>query len=91
MSFGEVGILLAVAGIVGGIARGLLGRSGVGFVASMAAGFIGSIAGVWLARNFGLPLVFRFGAGGSFPIVWAILGAALSIGIMNMVMSRPRA
>lgn len=84
-------ILLLIAGLAGAVGQAIAGYSRGGCLVSIGLGFIGSIVGVWLARSLGLPLVFTVMVGGTaFPIVWAMLGAALFVAIVNLMSRRPQ-
>ena len=81
--------LLLIASIAGAIGARLAGRKGLGCFASIALGFIGALIGTFIARQFDLPMFpwIKFGDH-PFPIVWAIIGAALFIAFLN-IFSRP--
>ena len=90
MTLLELLILLLVAGLAGGIGQALGGYSRGGCVVSIALGFIGALIGRWLAGLLGLPVLFAISIGGTgFPIVWAILGAALFVAFVNLFAVRP--
>jgi uncharacterized membrane protein YeaQ/YmgE (transglycosylase-associated protein family) len=89
MSFGSLIILLIVAAVVGTLAQLLSGYSRGGLLGSILLGFIGVIIGNWGAREFGLPGLLTLQIGGTnFPIVWAILGAALFVSFLGLLTSR---
>lgn len=81
--------LLLIASIAGAIGARLAGRRGLGCIASIALGFIGALIGTFIARQFDLPMFpwIEFG-GHPFPVIWAIVGAAIFIAFLN-VFSRP--
>jgi len=83
-------LLLLVAGVAGSLGQLIAGYSRGGCLASIALGFIGALLGSWLARVLGLPslLVVSFD-GQPFPVVWAILGAALFVAVLGLL-TRPR-
>jgi len=83
-------LLLLVAGVAGSLGQAIAGYSRGGCLASIALGFIGALLGSWLARVLGLPslLVVSFD-GQAFPVVWAILGAALFVAVLGLL-TRPR-
>jgi uncharacterized membrane protein YeaQ/YmgE (transglycosylase-associated protein family) len=87
MSLIEFMALLVVSGVVGSIGQSLAGFSRAGCLGSIALGFIGALIGVWLARSLGLPELFviRIG-GGSFPIIWSIIGSALFVAALGLLM-----
>jgi uncharacterized membrane protein YeaQ/YmgE (transglycosylase-associated protein family) len=90
MSIGHFLLLLLVAGVAGGLGQAIAGYSRGGCLTCVALGFVGALVGSWLARVLGLPslLVLSFD-GQPFPLVWAILGAALFVGVLGFL-SKPR-
>lgn len=90
MTLVDLLLLLLVAGIAGSIGQAIAGYSTGGCLTSIAVGFIGALIGVWLARAIGLPELFAFSVGGvAFPILWAIIGAALFVAVISFI-SRSR-
>lgn len=86
MSLESLIILLIVAGLVGAIGQWLAGYSRGGLVTSIALGFIGALLGTWAARQFRLPEIFTLQIGGTtFPVVWAIIGAAVFVAILGFM------
>jgi uncharacterized membrane protein YeaQ/YmgE (transglycosylase-associated protein family) len=84
-------ILLVVAAIAGGIGQALVGFSRGGCLASIALGFVGAYVGMWVANQFGLPTFFALNIDGEpFPIVWAIVGAAILSAILSLLFGRRR-
>ena len=84
MTLYEVLTLFVIAGICGALGQAIAGVSGRGCVASIALGFVGALLGQVVAKKFGLPPFFEVTiAGNTFPIVWAILFAALFVGILS--------
>jgi uncharacterized membrane protein YeaQ/YmgE (transglycosylase-associated protein family) len=82
-------ILLIVAGIVGAIGQRLAGYSRGGLLTSIVIGFIGALIGTWGAKQFHLAEIFTLQIGRTnFPIVWAILGAALFVAILGLMNRR---
>ncbi len=82
-------ILLIVGGLVGLIAQKLVGYSRGGCLTSIAIGFIGALIGSWAVKQFGLPEVYVLKIGNTdFPIVWAIIGAAVFVGILGLLTRR---
>lgn len=78
MTLLEFLILLIIAAIVGSIAQAMVGYRGGGLLVTIALGFIGAVLGTWIARRMGLPEIFSLQLGDiTFPIIWAIIGAAL--------------
>jgi uncharacterized membrane protein YeaQ/YmgE (transglycosylase-associated protein family) len=84
-------LLLIVAGVCGAIGRSIVGYSHGGCLTSIALGFVGALIGSWIARKLELPEVFAVEVGHTrFPIVWAIVGAALFVGVLGMLTGRRR-
>jgi uncharacterized membrane protein YeaQ/YmgE (transglycosylase-associated protein family) len=82
-------ILLIVAGIAGAIGQWLAGYSRGGLLTSIALGFVGAFLGTWVAKQFHLSELYTLQIGRtSFPIVWAIIGAALFVAILGMMNRR---
>lgn len=71
-------ILLLIAAVCGFIGQAISGRGGGGFLFAVVIGFVGAFVGTWLARSLNLPEFLPLNIEGhSFPVVWAIVGAAL--------------
>ncbi len=86
MSLVEFLILLAIAAVVGFIAQSLAGYWRGGLLLAIFLGFVGALVGTWLARRLHLPELLTVSVGGvAFPIVWAIIGAALLVGLVGLV------
>ncbi len=82
-------VLLLVAGCAGALGQAITGYSHGGCLVSIALGFIGALLGTWIARAMNLPLVFTIRIGATaFPLVWAIIGAALFVALLALL--RPR-
>jgi len=82
-------ILLIIAAIVGFIGERLVGYSHGGCLTSVALGFIGALIGSWAVKQFHLPELFHIQVGTTnFPIIWAIIGAALVVGIIGLLRKR---
>jgi len=81
--------LLIIASISGALGARIAGRRGMGCLASIVLGFIGALIGTFIARQLQLPLFpwIRFGDH-PFPLVWAVLGAAFFVALLNLF-SRP--
>ena len=91
MSFWGFLLLLLVAGIAGGIGQALAGFSRGGCLASIFFGLIGAYLGLWLAGQFNLPEFFTINIDGqAFPLIWSILGAAITAGIFSLLFGRRR-
>jgi uncharacterized membrane protein YeaQ/YmgE (transglycosylase-associated protein family) len=83
-------ILLIVAGIAGAIGQWLAGYSRGGLITSIVLGFIGAFLGTWVAKQFHLAELYNLQVGRTtFPIVWAILGAALFVALLGLMNRRP--
>jgi uncharacterized membrane protein YeaQ/YmgE (transglycosylase-associated protein family) len=86
MSWVELLLLLAVAGICGSIGQAIGGFSRGGCLVSIALGFIGALLGVWISRKLGLPEILELQiGGGSFPVVWSIIGASLFVAVLGLL------
>lgn len=82
-------ILLIVGGLVGVIAQKLAGYSRGGCITSIAIGFIGALIGTWAVKQFDLPAIYILKIGStSFPIVWAIIGAAVFVALLGLLSRR---
>lgn len=86
MTLIELILLLLIAAVVGLIAQSLAGYWRGGLLLAIVLGFVGALVGTWLARSLGLPELLTVSIGGvTFPIVWAIIGAALLVGLVGLV------
>jgi len=82
-------ILLIVGALVGIIAQRLVGSLRGGLLTSIALGFIGALIGSWAVKQFGLPEIYVLKIGHtSFPIVWAIIGAAVLVAFLGLLSRR---
>jgi uncharacterized membrane protein YeaQ/YmgE (transglycosylase-associated protein family) len=89
MTLVELIVLLVVAAIVGFIGQSLGGYKRDSILLAIVLGFIGAFIGTWLVTTFNLPVILPITVGGvDFPIVWAIVGAALLVGLMGLTNSR---
>jgi uncharacterized membrane protein YeaQ/YmgE (transglycosylase-associated protein family) len=85
MSLEELVVLLIIAAVIGLIAQALAGYWRGGLVLAVVLGFLGAIVGTYLARRLGLPEWLTISVGGvAFPLVWAIIGAALLVGVIGL-------
>jgi len=82
-------VLLIVAAVVGSIGQAIAGYSTGGCLVSIIMGFVGAVIGVWLASMLHLPEIFVLNIDGQpFPVVWAIIGAALFAAILGVFARR---
>ncbi len=91
MTIIEFLLLLLIAAVAGAIGQSIAGYAAGGFLAATAIGFIGALLGMWIARSTGLPEPFAINIGGrTFPVLWAIIGAALFSAIIRLITSPTR-
>ncbi len=84
-------VLLVIAAIAGAIGQALVGASVGGCLGSILLGFVGAWVGVWLAGILGLPhFVTLVVDGQPFPIIWAIIGAAILALLFSLIGGRRR-
>jgi uncharacterized membrane protein YeaQ/YmgE (transglycosylase-associated protein family) len=89
MTLLSVVLLLAVAGLCGGIGSSLAGYSHLGCLTSIILGFIGAWLGTWFATQVHLPMLYVVHLRGeSFPVVWSVLGAAMFAGVTSVLTAR---
>lgn len=82
-------VLLLVGGLAGAIGQRLAGYSRGGCLTSIALGFIGALIGSWAVKQFRLPEIFAIRIGEThFPLVWAIVGAAVLVAIFGLLTRR---
>ncbi|MFC2168955.1 GlsB/YeaQ/YmgE family stress response membrane protein [Acidobacteriota bacterium] len=81
-------LLLLIASITGAIGANIAGRKGLGCLSSIILGFIGALIGTFIATELNLPLFpwIKLGAY-PFPIVWAVIGSALFVAVLNLFSS----
>jgi uncharacterized membrane protein YeaQ/YmgE (transglycosylase-associated protein family) len=78
-------VLLIIAGIAGALGQALAGYSSGGCLVSIVVGFIGAWLGTWIAQQFNLPALFTLNIEGQpFPVVWAVIGAALFSAVLAL-------
>lgn len=83
-------ILLLIAGVCGAIGRAIGGGTGGGVLVSVAVGFVGALLGTVIAHYLRLPKLFVVAVDGhSFPIIWAIMGAALFVALVHLISGQP--
>jgi len=78
-------ILIVIAAIAGSIGARIAGRKSDGCLMSIALGFIGGLIGQWLGNQLDFPQgpTFR-----DLPILWAVIGAALFVAVINLISGR---
>ncbi|OGD30359.1 MAG: hypothetical protein A2Y56_09115 [Candidatus Aminicenantes bacterium RBG_13_63_10] len=82
-------IMLFIASITGSIGASLVGRRNTGCLPSIALGFIGAVIGIYIAQQLNLPRFWTLTFGGHpFPIVWAVIGSALFVAVLNLFSKR---
>lgn len=86
MTLLDILLLLLIAAVVGAVAQRLVGYAEGGLIVTIALGFIGAVVGSWLAQQLGLPELFTIDVGTiNFPVVWAIIGAALFVALVSLL------
>ncbi len=89
MGFLSLAAMLVIASITGAVGAGLAGRKNLGCLTSIALGFIGAVIGATIAQRLDLPRFWTLNFGGHpFPIVWAVIGSALFVAILNLFSKR---
>ena len=73
-------ILLLVAALCGSIGSAIAGYSRTGCLTNIAIGIIGAGIGSWLCYQLRAPELFVIAG---FPIIWAIIGAALFMAVIG--------
>jgi len=82
-------IMLVIAAISGAVGASLAGRRNTGCLPSIALGFIGAIIGTYIAQELHLPSFWTLTFGGHpFPIIWAVIGSALFVAVLNLFARR---
>jgi uncharacterized membrane protein YeaQ/YmgE (transglycosylase-associated protein family) len=78
-------VLLLIAGICGVIGRVMGGDMPGGFLTSIAVGFLGALLGTVMAHSLRLPQWWTVTVDQHpFPVVWAIIGAALFVAVIHV-------
>ena len=89
MSLVTLLILIIIAAICGAVGKALAGSVRGGLLVTTIIGFIGALLGPWVAHKLGLPEPFMLNVGGHpFPVLWAIIGAALFVAIIHLLSRR---
>jgi uncharacterized membrane protein YeaQ/YmgE (transglycosylase-associated protein family) len=96
MSLAEIVVLIIIAAASGALGQAIAGHSLGGgslrgWMITTLVGFIGALIGTWLARLLELPFLLPITPGGqTFPIVWAVIGAAILALVVGEVNRRRR-
>jgi uncharacterized membrane protein YeaQ/YmgE (transglycosylase-associated protein family) len=86
MSIVEFIVLVIIAALSGALGQALVGRSLGGWLITTLVGFIGAVLGRWMATSLGLPILLPINLGGqTFPVIWAVVGAALLAMIPGLI------
>ena len=80
-------VLVIIAAISGSIGARIAGQKSDGCLMSIALGFIGGLIGQWIADEFDVPTGPEFR---DLPVLWAIIGAALFVAVINLISGRNR-
>jgi uncharacterized membrane protein YeaQ/YmgE (transglycosylase-associated protein family) len=89
MSLPALLLYLLIAAVCGALGKAIAGSARGGLLVSIVLGFIGSLLGPWVARALKLPEPFMVVIGGQpFPVLWAIIGAALFVAIIHLISRR---
>jgi uncharacterized membrane protein YeaQ/YmgE (transglycosylase-associated protein family) len=84
-------VLLLIAAITGGVGQAIAGFSRGGCLVSIVLGFVGAYVGHWIATNFNLPAILVINIDGQpFPVVWAVIGAALVAALLSLLFGYQR-
>lgn len=82
-------VLALIAAIAGALGQAITGFSVGGCLMSSIIGFVGALIGSWLSSQLGLPELLTINIQGQpFPIVWAIIGAAILTAILGVISRR---
>ncbi len=82
----EIIILLIITGLVGSVAKTIVGFKRGGCIVSIVVGFIGAYIGQILARELDFPDIISFQVSGvNFPIIWSVIGAALFVSVVSIM------
>lgn len=82
-------ILVVVAALAGSVGQLLGGFTRGGCLLAVVVGFVGAFLGQWIATQLELPPVLVLHIEGEpFPVVWAIIGAALLSAVLGVVTPR---
>jgi len=79
-------LLILIAGICGAIGRSIAGGTRGGFIVSITVGFLGALVGSSIAHSLRLPELWTVVIDRHpFPILWSIVGAAVSVAAVHLV------
>lgn len=82
-------VLLLVAAVAGSLGQLIGGFSRGGCLLAVVVGLVGAFLGSWIASQFNLPPIFLLEIEGEpFPVVWAIMGAAVLSAILGALAPR---
>ncbi len=91
MSVMEIVFLVVISIVCGVLGQWLSGVRVGGFIASAVVGFVGAWLGKWLAAKLELGYLLPVTIDGkAFPIVWAVVGAALLTFVVGFVMKKKK-
>ena len=90
LTFWGLLVLLVIAAVCGAIGRAIAGGSHGGCLVSIAVGLIGAFLGSWIGQHMKLPepISIHLKGGGTFPVLWSIIGAALFVAVVHLVSRR---
>ena len=82
-------IMMIIAGVVGAIAKGIVGLSRSGCLASIAIGLVGAMLGSYIAKlaKWPDPILLQIGST-PFPLIWSIVGSVLFVGVVVLLTGR---
>jgi uncharacterized membrane protein YeaQ/YmgE (transglycosylase-associated protein family) len=91
MTLVEALVLLLVAGLCGGMAQVVTGfRHGL-LLVFVGFAFFGGMLGYWIARFAELPDPFAVAiGGGTFPVIWSVMGAIVLVVLVGAMAPRRR-
>lgn len=91
MSLMEIVCLVVISVVAGVLGQWLSGVRLGGFIASAIVGFIGAWIGKWLAAKLELGYILPVTIDGkAFPLVWAVIGAALLTFVVGFLMRKKK-
>jgi len=74
--------IIVIAAVAGSIGARIAGQKSDGCFVSIALGLIGGLIGQWIAGQFDVPTGPEFRG---LPVLWAIVGAALFVAVINLI------